>query len=354
MLCASDCEALSVGDLLEMEPQAESAFKATWLGYTQAPGSPELRAAIAAQYSGIAADDVLVFSGAQEAIFAFMQRVLGQGDHAVVHFPSYQSLYEVARNGGADITLWKTFESQGWALDPDFLTSALRPNTKAIVVNGPHNPTGYLPEVATQTAIIAIARKSGVYLFSDEVYRDSEYDGARRLPAACELYERGVSLGVMSKSLGLAGLRIGWIATRDRALLTRLAEAKDYTTICNSAPSEFLAVLALRYRDRILARNRSLVARNLALLDAFLARNAGAVSWVRPKAAPIGFLRVNDSRGASVFCDDLLKKTGVLLLPSSIYRMEDTHVRIGFGRANFEAGLGRFDAYLRARAESRA
>ncbi|MFN2527129.1 MAG: aminotransferase class I/II-fold pyridoxal phosphate-dependent enzyme [Candidatus Baltobacteraceae bacterium] len=347
MLCASDCEALSVGDLLAFEPQAESAFKETWLGYTEAPGSPGLRVAIAAQYEGISADDVLVFAGAQEAIFAFMQRVLERGSHAVAHFPAYQSLYEVARNQGADVTLWRTREADGWALDPASLDRVLRRDTKAVIINSPHNPTGYLMDRTTQTAIVELARKSGAYLFSDEVYRDSEYDPAARLPAACERYERGVSLGVTSKSLGLAGLRIGWIATRDRDLLERLAEAKDYTTICNAAPSEFLATLALRHRDRILERNRLLIAKNLALLDSFVQRNASRVSWVRPQAAPIGFLRIRDSGGAAAFCHDLLEKAGVLLLPSTIYQMEDTHVRIGFGRANFEQGLAQFEKYLR-------
>lgn len=299
LLCASDCEALSVGDLLKFEPQAQSQFKETWLGYTEARGSTELRAAIAAQYEGISADDVLVFAGAQEAIFAFMQRVLERGRHAIAHFPAYQSLYQVARNQGADVTLWRTHESDGWALDPAFLAKALRPDTKAVIINSPHNPTGYLMDRATQSAIVDLARRAGIYLFSDEVYRDTEYDPAARLPAVCELYERGVSLGVTSKSLGLAGLRIGWIATRDRELLECLTEAKDYTTICNAAPSEFLAALALRHRDRILERNRLLTAQNLARLDSFVQRNASRVSWVRPQAAPLGFLRIQDSGGVA-------------------------------------------------------
>lgn len=154
----------------------------------------------------------------------------------------------------------------------------------------------------------------------DEVYRDSEYDRATRLPAACEIYERGVSLGVTSKSLGLAGLRIGWIATRDRGLLERIAEVKDYTTICNAAPSEFLAILALRHRDRILERNRALIATNLALIDSFVERNASRMSWVRPQATPIGFLRIHDSRGATAFCDDLLEKPACFYCPARSIR----------------------------------
>ena len=332
-----------------MEPSAETAFHKTWLGYTEAPGSLELRELIAAQYEGFVALDVLVFSGAQEAIFSFMHHVLESGDHAIVHFPAYQSLYSVAQQKGVDLTHWRTREEEAWELDIGRLHAELRPNTKAVVINSPHNPTGYLMTRQTQSEIVKLVQTADAYLFSDEVYRDSEYEPTTRLPAACEVHEKGVSLGVMSKSLGLAGLRIGWIATRDRALLARLAEMKDYLTICSPAPSEFLACVALRNREAILKRNNELIAKNLALLDAFIARHPAAFSWVRPKASPIGFLRIADPRGAAVFCDDLLKASGVLLLPSTIYKMEDTHARIGFGRAGFSEGLERFDAYMSAR-----
>ncbi|GAC1614221.1 MAG: hypothetical protein NVS9B12_15140 [Vulcanimicrobiaceae bacterium] len=236
-------------------------------------------------------------------------------------------------------------ESDGWELDTAALHNAVRPGTKAIVVNSPHNPTGSLMSREKYATVVDVARSANAYLFSDEVYRDSEYDCAARLPAACEAYEKGVSLGVMSKSLGLAGLRVGWIATRDRTLLRRLAEVKDYLTICNAAPSEFFAQIALRNRDAILQRNRDLTAGNLAHLDGFIERHASLLSWVRPQASPIGFLRIEDARGAAAFCDDLLAKTGVLLLPSTVYQMADTHARIGFGRIDFARGLEQFEQY---------
>jgi len=196
----------------------------------------------------------------------------------VIVRPAYQSLAEVARAAGADISRVELREAAGWRLDVSELEAALRPNTRLILVNEPHNPTGSLSDRATFDRLVELAAESGARLIVDEVYRFLEFDPADRLPAGADALETGVSIGVMSKSFGLAGLRIGWIATRDRQLLARLAAFKDYTTICSSAPSEVLALIALRARDRVLARNRAIVEANLPLLDGFFGRWGGVSS----------------------------------------------------------------------------
>ena len=167
-----------------------------------------------------------------------------------------------------------------------------RPRTRLIVINGPHNPTGMLPDRATFDAVVAIAAEAGAHLLSDEVYRYLEFDEADRLPAGVDAGRHVVSLGVMSKSFALAGLRIGWLASRDRSILDRVARLKDYTTICSSAPSEILALIGLRARDRVLARSRSIVIDNVARLDDLFARWPGVLSWVRPRGGSIGFPRL--------------------------------------------------------------
>ena len=144
LLCASDCESLTVQDLLDLEPGAAERFGRLWLGYTETAGSPALRAEIARLYDTAAPEDILVHAGAEEAIFLFMQAVLQPGDHLVVHWPCYQSQAEVARSLGCEVSEWSGREAEGWALDPDDLRRLLRPNTRAIVLNTPHNPTGYL------------------------------------------------------------------------------------------------------------------------------------------------------------------------------------------------------------------
>ncbi len=341
-LCASDCGSMPVRELLGFEADAAERLEAVWLGYTEAPGAPSLRREISRIYETIGGDDVLVHTGAEEAIFLFMQAALSPGDHVIVHWPCYQSLTEVARSMGCRVSLWEGREENGWALDPDELGRLVGPDTRVIVVNTPHNPTGYLMDRGTMEETVRIARENGILLFSDEVYRESEYDPADRLPAACDLDEKAVSLGVMSKTYGLPGLRIGWIATRNRAILDRMASLKDYTTICNSAPSEFLAELALRNRDRLIQRNVGIITRNLAMLDDFLGRRGDRFSWHRPKAGPIAFPALK-GEDAAAFCDRLVKKKGVLLLPGTLYDHPGNHFRIGFGRRDFGEGLAQID-----------
>jgi len=345
VLCSSDCESLAIQDLLSLEPNAAERFHQHWLGYTESMGSPSLRTEICRAYRDIQPDQVLVHTGAEEAIFLFMHAVLNAGDHVIVHWPCYQSLTEVARSIGCRVSLWKAHEENGWALDIDELKQSIQSGTRAIIINTPHNPTGYLMTSDEFQEVSRIARENGIILFSDEVYRESEYREEDRLPAACDLGEHAVSLGVMSKTYGLPGLRIGWIATRNAEVYDGMAALKDYTTICNSAPSEFLAELALRHRKALAERNLEIIDKNLKLLDQFFTRHADRFVWQRPQAGSIGFPRligedVND------FCKGLVEKAGVLLLPGTLYDDQGNHFRIGFGRKNFSDALARLEDFL--------
>lgn len=348
LLSQSDCESLSIRELLALEPGADEQFHSQWLGYTESQGSPELRREITTLFQTVTPEDVLVFSGAEEGIFTFMNAALEAGDHIIVHAPGYQSLQEVARAIGCDVSPWLSHDSDGWELDVEWLEANIRPNTRAIVVNCPHNPSGYRMSGDKQARIIEVARQHGIYLFSDEVYRGLEH-GAETLPAACDLYEKAVSLGVMSKTYGLPGLRIGWLATRNRDLYARLAAFKDYTTICNSAPSEFLSIIALRQRGKIVRRNLGIIRANLTLLDEFFARHADWFDWQRPQASSTAFPRLKRDLSAEQFCRDLVEKQGVLLLPSTKYDYGDQHFRIGYGRANMPQALEQFEAFMHTR-----
>lgn len=348
VLCASDMETLTVNELLALEPGAADRFGALRLAYTESAGSPELRAAIAPIYETVGPEDVLVHSGAQEAIFLFMHAVLAPGDHIIVQWPCYQSLAEVARGLGARVSLWQGQEADGWAPDPDELARLLRPTTRAIVVNSPHNPTGYQMSEERFRRVAAWAEAHDLILFSDEVYRESEYAAEDRLPAGCDVSEKAVSLGVMSKSYGLPGLRIGWIATHDAGLRQHMAQLKDYTTICNAAPSEALATVALRHRAVLVDRAVSLLQENLDHLDAFFARHEDLFDWQRPIAGPIAFPGLVGEAavmGADAFCERLVQEAGVLLLPGTVYDVLG-HVRVGFGRRNLPEALARLEAVL--------
>jgi aspartate/methionine/tyrosine aminotransferase len=345
ILCASDCESLSIQELLALEPAAAESFQSLRLCYTESQGSPGLRREICGIYETLAPEHVLVHSGAEEAIFLFMNAALSAGDHIIVHSPCYQSLAEIAHGMGCTVTPWTADESRGWALDPDELKRIIRPNTKAVVLNTPHNPTGYLMDRGAFLETARITRERGIILFSDEVYRESEYDPADRLPAACDVDGTAVSLGVMSKTYGLAGLRIGWIATRNAALYAKMAILKDYTTICNSAPGEFLAEVALRHRREIAGRNIGIIRSNLDLLDGFFSRHAGAFQWKRPRAGSIAFPKLIGTEVAA-FCHELALKAGVLLLPGTLFDDAGNHFRIGFGRKNLPEAVARMEEFL--------
>jgi len=345
VLCGSDCESMAIGNLLAFEPDAADRFHQQWLGYTDSLGSPSLRREICKIYRDITPEQVLVHTGAEEAIFLFMHSMLKAEDHVIVHWPCYQSLMEVARSIGCEVTLWKAAEKNGWALDPEKLQQCIKPNTRVIVINTPHNPTGYLMPGDTFQEVSRIAQENKIILFSDEVYRESEYRVEDRLPAACDFGEHTVSLGVMSKTYGLPGLRLGWIATRNEEVYTRMAVLKDYTTICNSAPAEFLAELALRHRAMLVERTQKIISENLNLLDPFFERHADRFAWQRPKAGSIGFPKLL-SEDIEVFCDSLVKTAGVLLLPGTVYDDPGNHFRIGFGRKNLPEAIGRLGDFL--------
>lgn len=346
LLCSSDPESMSIDELLAYEPGSTKGLGETWLGYTEYAGAPALRAELAKHYTSIDADHIIVHTGAQEAIFSFVNTMLAAGDHAIVHMPGYQSHYSVAQTLGIDVSPWRAHEASGWSLDPDELETLLRPQTKALLVCLPHNPTGYLPSAEWFAKVVEFARRHGLLLFCDEVYRGLELDSADRLPAVCDAYERGVSLSALSKSHGLAGLRLGWIATRDADVLERMSTFKDYLTISNSAPSEYLAAIAVRHTDALIERATSITRANLAVLDEFFAGYPETFEWRRPKAGTIGFPRLKQHR-ADAFCLELLEKTGVLLLPSTLVDYGNSHVRIGFGRRNMTQILPIFDDYLR-------
>lgn len=346
LLAQSDCESMSIKELLSFEKEAEEQFLNGWLGYTEVPGNPELRNIISELYTKMKPENIIVHAGAQEPIFNFMNVLLDKGDHVISQFPIYQSLFEVANAIGCEVSKWTIEQSEnGWLIDIHKLEQLIQPNTKLIVLNSPNNPTGYTLKKEEIEAIIEIARKHDIYVFCDEVYKGVELDGIKR-PSFADLYEKGISLGVMSKAYGLAGLRIGWLATQDMDLIEKLIKMKHYTTICSSAPSEFLSIIALKHRDEILSRNVKIIKDNLKIAEVFFKKYPDLFKFNRPMAGPIAFIKMNITMPIAEFCDTLVSEKGVLLLPSNVYSFQGPYFRMGFGRKNFAESLAKFEEYL--------
>jgi aspartate/methionine/tyrosine aminotransferase len=351
VLCASDLEPMALEELLAL---ADEETRALWnslrLGYTESLGHPHLRREIASLYASATPDEVLTFVGAEEAIFLTMHAALSAGDHVVVLWPAYQSLYEVARSIGATVTP-VPLDPDSWTVDPQAMIAAIRPNTRLLVLNFPHSPTGALASPDVFACITNECEQRGIVLFSDEVYRFLELDAAERLPAAVDRGERTVSLGVMSKAFALAGLRVGWIATHDETLRSRIARLKDYTTICGSAPSEILALIALRARERVIQRSRAIIAANLPVLDSFFRRFSEQFDWIPPRGGSVAFPRLRSSEPQAIdrFCAELVEREGVLLLPGSYFEHGGNHFRVGYGRGDMPKALEGLERFLAAR-----
>ena len=346
LLSSSDCDGLLQKDLVTL---ADNEMKRIWeqltLGYTESLGNPLLRKEVAQLYSNVRSDEVLIVTP-EEGIFIALNSILNKGDHVICTFPGYQSLYELGEGLGCEVTRWKPEEENGWRFNPDFLEQQVKPNTKLIIINFPHNPTGNLPSKEDYQKIIDVAKKNNIYLFSDEMYRFLEHDPIDRLPSACDLYNKAISLFGMSKTFGMAGARIGWLVTKNKDIYAKMATFKDYTTICSSAPSEVLSIIALRAKEKIIGTHVARIKRNLALFDSFFEKYSTMFEWVKPTAGTIGFPKLQGELTALDFCQKVVKEANIMLLPSTVYDYDDKHFRIGFGRENMPEALGALESYL--------
>ena len=345
-LSASDVEAFTLSELLALaDDDAKSRWDRLSLGYTESLGLPALREEIARGYEKLEPQHIVVVAGAEEGIFLTLQALLSAGDEAIVVSPAYQSLQAIPRSIGARVIPVPLRFERGWQLDPDEVARAVSGSTRVIAINFPHNPTGAHITADVQRRLVEIAESAEAVLLSDEVYRGLEYSPGDTLPAAADVSERAVSLGVMSKSFALAGLRIGWLASRNRALLGRAARLKDYTTICSSAPSEILALIALRARERVLARSRSIVADNLRAAHDFMTANQDEIEWVPPRAGSVAFPRFR-KRNADEVSQQLAERESALMLPGSVFGHDKAFFRLGLGRRDFPQALDKLQRLI--------
>lgn len=347
MLSASDCESLKMNELLGMaDPECLDLWNNLKLGYTETKGHPLLRNEISNLYKKVKPDDICVLIP-EEGIFIALNVILDPGDHVIVMDPAYQSLLEIPASIGCEITRWPVqLKKNKWFPDTGFLQKAVKRNTKLIIINFPHNPTGFIPDADDFKVIIETAVNNNIYLFSDEMYRHLELSKSHLYESVTDLYENGIVLSGLSKSFGLPGLRTGWIATRNKELLGRIERFKDYTTICNSAVSEILGIIALRNKDQIISNNLDLIRKNLRIAHELFRDHNDLLTWIEPKGGSVAFPMLNNKIPAEEFCAKLVEQKSVLLLPASIFGYPGNHFRIGLGRKNFREALENFESFL--------
>lgn len=300
------------------------------LQYGDHLGSPALREQIAADAERLAPDDVIVTAGAAAALFATATALLGAGDHALIATPNYATNLETPRAIGAELEPLELRFEEGWALDLDRLEASLRPQTRLVSVTYPHNPTGAMIDPATLDALVKIVERHGeARLLVDETYRELAY-GEPLAPVA-SLSERAIGISSMSKTYGLPGLRIGWLACRDRELAETLLAAKEQIMICGATIDEEIAAAVLAERARILPPIRDKVRRHLDIVRSWIAAQE-VFEWVEPAAGVVGFVRVRTDQefDPDGFYDRLLSEHGTYVGPGHWFGQHRRSFRLGF------------------------
>jgi aspartate/methionine/tyrosine aminotransferase len=343
---------LSTNDLLDFEPVGERAatlerLLSLPLGYSEARGTAELRAMLAATYTRADADHILVTTGAIEANFLLFNVLLSAGDHVIAPYPAYQQLYSVPQAIGCDVSLWHVGPDTGYRYDIVALERLLTPRTRLIIVNTPHNPTGAMLSPEGAQRVYALADSVGATVLGDEAYRWLAVpDGDPFAAPMFDIGPRGISVGTLSKPFGLPGLRIGWIAGPPD-LVQKCWGLRDYISLSPGKLNDALAVLALRHRDRIVDRNRRIIQANLATAGQWMAERTDFMRWTPPRGGLLALLRYDLRMPSLELADKLAMEYSVMLAPGSAFGYEH-HLRLGIGQRPdiFSEGLERAGSCL--------
>ncbi|VAW33882.1 Aspartate aminotransferase [hydrothermal vent metagenome] len=348
-LCNSDCETVTISELLQMADVSLAELGDLSLGYTESQGNPKLRQAIAEDYAIATAADIVILGTPVEGIYLTARALLEPDDEVIVLTPAYDALINLFEHvvGAERVKKWAfTATNNGWELDFEQLNSLITPKTKLLVLNFPHNPTGYLPTANQLDQLVNFVEQHNLWLFQDEMYHGLVHSGTPPIPSAADVCQRSVVLSGLSKTYGLPGLRTGWLVIQDESLRENVMNWKFYTSICPPAPSEFLALAAWQVREQLRQKNIAQIERNLALAEAFFARWPEMFVWKRPLAGSVALVKMNIP-SVSALSAQLANEAGILIHPATTLGSDDQHMRMGFGRATFADALQKFEAYLR-------
>jgi aspartate/methionine/tyrosine aminotransferase len=344
-LAESGIYPLRIADLLGWLPAGEERstldrLLELRLGYSEAVGTLELRSLIAETYAGCGPDNILVTTGAIEANFLLFNVLLEAGDHVIAPYPAYQQLYSVPRALGCEVSRWELGPESGYRFDVAALERLVRPHTRLIVVNTPHNPTGAMLSAEELAHVYGLAESVGATVVCDEAYRWLAVPGGDCFaPPMFEHGPHGISVGTVSKPFGLPGLRIGWLAA-PKEVVAACWGMRDYLSLSPGKLNDALAQLAFRHRERIVERNSAIIAANLAATERWLARHAGFLAWTPPRGGLVALLRYRFDIPSLALADMLATEYSVMLAPGSAFGHE-RHLRIGLGQEPglFQEGL---------------
>lgn len=336
-------ETLTFGQLLALDGQ--DSLDELPLGYASIQGDEQLRQSIAALYRANSSE-VATFCGAQEALFTVFNHLIKPGDEVINLSPAYPSILTVPQQLGAKVKSVHLSYDRQWQFNIDDIKANLSDKTRLIVLNSPHNPTGSVMSVELAQQILELAEQRGIYIVSDEVSVWSDYND-KGLNYPFLQYDRAIVIGVMSKSLGLAGVRVGWAVCKDKSLLGELMNIKGYLSICGSATDEYLATIALKHFDTIVGNNNRQIKRNIELFEDFIAQSKGTFEWHRPQAGILTLVKANLDISIRQLAEDLAFEKQLLILPGDLFGINGEYFRLGLGRANFAQALERLSEHLK-------
>ncbi len=327
-LSESGVHPLTVSTLLELAGADVTDLLDLGLGYSQADGTDQLREAIAALYPGATSKNVIVTVGSSEANFITCWTLIQPGDCVATLVPMYRQSWGLAQNFGAEVATFDLKPELGWDPDPGDVERAIPPDTRLVVVTNPNNPTGHVLSQRARAVILERTRDAGAWLLADEVYQGAELDGDTT-PSFWGSYDRTIVVNGLSKAYGLPGLRIGWIVGPSE-LKEAVFRRHDYTVICPTPVSDYLARCALRVRGKILARTRAILNENYPILAEWLGGFGDAVEWWKPDCGAICFTRYRQAIDALELAERIRVEQSVLLQPGEHFGYP-RFLRLGFG-----------------------
>lgn len=338
-LASSGAPPRSLADLLSWADPAERArIEGISLGYGAGEGSLGLRSAIAARHEHVRADDVAVTCGAIEALQLSLTALVSPGDEVIIQQPMYPAAAGIAAARGARVIAWRLLPELGFRASIDDLAELITPRTRVVVIAQPNGPSGSILESVDLRALARLLGQRGVWLLSDEVYRDLVLEPGLSVCSAAELYDRAITVGDVSKPFGLGGLRIGWLISRDPELRERIAAHRDYTTISVPTLSDALATIAIGHAAELLRTPLQNARANLLELEQ--AGGRAALSFTSPRAGVTAFVQLPEADQVQ----RRLAEQGVLVVPGALFGHPD-RVRIGLAGlpADFASGLAQLE-----------
>lgn len=343
-LSASASEPVGTAEQLALEPGAAEKFAALELDYPERFGPSALRRHIQAKYRTVPFDGVLITSGLDEGLALLFSAIVEPGDRVIVLTPCYPPHIDLPAWHGAEVVQWRARPEKDFVPDLTELEELLAKPAKAVVTTFPQNPTGFLPDGPYIDALLDLLRRTGTTLISDEIYAGLPL--GTDVPTLADKYEKAISLHGLSKTCGLPGLRFGWLASRDAASMEKVKAIKDRFNAYVPVPVAFLAELAFRQEDALLARNSAILENALSATAEFMARHGNLFSWIPPGAGTVAFPRWHGPGGTQELSDRLIREASISVAPSLCFDAGDSHLRFGLCRRSFPEGLAALDRFL--------